>query len=174
MHQARIQILGRLDADGPLRVSPGRLWPFADPWEGVLVRRQPSKGLRLPARLVLTGVGSLVTFLDRVARLVSGGEAGAYLGALGVPIFSSPASTGVSALALTSSSWKTSSLVTSASPAMGCSISVSASSSVWPRSFSLWLLAPGKRRRGLTSCRELASSPSENFLKIFLPRLQYS
>lgn len=162
MHQPRIQVLGRLDADGALSASPGRFWPFTDPSEAVLVRRQPSKGLRLPARLVLTEVGSVVTFLDRVARLVSGGEAGAYLGALGVSIFASLVSTGVSALALTSSTL----------PAMGCSISVSASSSVWARSFSLWLLALGKRRRGLTSSRELASSPSENFLKIFFPRLR--
>lgn len=161
--EPRIQVLGRLDADGPLRGSPGRLWPFTDPSEAVLVRRQPSKGLRLPARLALAGFGSLVIFLDRVDRLVSGGEAGAYLGALGVSIFSSLAAMGVSALALTSS----------ALPAMGCSISVSASSSVWARSFSLWLLALGKRRRGFTSSRELASSPSENFLKIFFPRLQY-
>lgn len=101
-------------------------------------------------------------FLERVARLVSGGEAGAYFGALGVSIFSLVASTGVAALTLMSS----------ALPATGCSISVSASSSVWARLFSLWLLALGKRRRGLTSSRELASSPSSNFLKIFLPRLQ--
>lgn len=167
MHQIQVSVLGRLDADGPLIASPGRLWPLTDPSEAVLVRRQPSKGLRLPARFVLTGVGSLAIFLVRVARLVLGGEAGAYFGALGVSIFSSLASTGVSGLTLTSSSSKMSAL-----PAMGCSISVSASSSEWARSFSLWLLALGKRRRGLTSSRELASSPSENFLKIFLPRLQ--
>lgn len=97
-----------------------------------MVRRQPSKGLRLPARLVLIGTGSLVIFLDRVARLVSGGEAGAYLGALGVSIFASLASTGVSALILASLALTFSTLL-----GTGCSISVSASSSVWARSFSL-------------------------------------
>jgi hypothetical protein len=83
-------------------------------------------------RLVLIGTGSLVIFLDRVARLVFGGEAGAYLGALGVSTLDSLASTGVSALGRDSLALKASTLA-----GTGCSISVSASSSLWARSFSL-------------------------------------
>lgn len=104
-------------------------------------------------------------FLDRVARLVAGGEAGANLGAFGVSTFSSIASAGVSTSSFAST-------LASTLCFAGSSMSVSTSSSGWASTFSLFFLAEGNSKRGLTWGRELASPPSVNFLKIFLPRLE--
>lgn len=152
------QAFARLDGASLARGSPARFWPETDVLGLFLVLCQPSKGLRPPARLplILIGVGSsALSFLDRVAREVAGGEAGANLGALGVSTFSSKASAGVS---------------TSFSVTWACSsMSVSASSSGFGL-FSLVALVGGKSRRGFTAGRE-ELSPSVNFLKTFFPRL---
>lgn len=105
-----------------------------------LVRSQESKGLFLPVRLI--GAESEDSLLvDRVVRLVSGGDAGANLGASGVCALSSLAFTGVS-------TWAEGFSVSAAS-----STSVAASSSsIISLVFGAGVLA-GKRSLGLMEDR---------------------
>lgn len=161
---------------GAPRSSPARLWLLA---ELLFVCRQPSNGLRLPGRLALTGVrSSAVLWPDRVVRDVVGGEAGAYLGAVGVSGASSIWAAGVA--------WSCSGVASSAGSSTDSSMSVSASSSSCAAvSFGL----TGNRSRGLrervtrfrgssalvpASSLALASSACSNLRKIFLPRLENS
>lgn len=89
-----------------------------------LVRSHESKGLFLPARFA--GVGAAASLLvDRVVRLVSGGDAGAYFGASGVRALSSLALTGVlTGAGAEGSSASEASLVSSTSVAASSSSSI--------------------------------------------------
>lgn len=90
-----------------------------------LVRRQASKGLRLPGGLI--GVLSSPSLLvDRVTRRVEGGEAGANLGASGVPARSFLKIDGVAGMSSSSSLSSTS--VTASSSSICSSVLV-----VWNR-----------------------------------------
>lgn len=108
-----------------------------------LVRIQESNGLFLPVRLI--GAESADSLLvDRVVRLVSGGDAGAYLGASGVCALSSLALAGVSTVSILAEGF-------SVSTASSTSVVASSSSSI-SLVFGAGALA-GKRSLGLMEDR---------------------